>query len=82
VQQEATHGALAAEPVKAAGTADRIHCTYCRSQRVFRVYRQGFFQEKIYPMFGFYPWKCKACSAYMLLHRRKRSTTKPTAYVQ
>ena len=75
MHHEAAHGTLAGEPVKATETSDRIHCKYCRSHRVYRVYRQGFFQEKICPIFGFYPWKCKTCSAYMLLRKRKRSRT-------
>lgn len=81
MHHEAIHGVLAGERVQAAKTSSGIHCKYCRSQRVFRVYRQGFFQVKIYPLFGFYPWMCKTCSAYMLLHKRKPSA-KQTPYRQ
>ena len=75
MHHEATHEALAGEIVKAEAS-EGIHCRYCRSLRVFRVYRQGILQERVYPVFGIYPWKCKACGAFMLLRRRKRPKAK------
>jgi len=82
VPHQAAQGALVGERVTAVKTGDGIQCQYCQSRRVFRVYRQGFLQEKIYPIFGFYPWKCKTCSAFMILRCRKGPSSKKAAYSQ
>jgi hypothetical protein len=81
VHREATHGTLAGELVEA-NTQVLIDCRHCGSDRVFRVYRQGFLQERIYPILGFYPWKCKVCGANMILRKRRRSKAGQKAYVE
>jgi hypothetical protein len=56
-----------------------VVCRICGSNRVFRLYREGLLQERFFPIFGFYPWHCKACSASMMLRKRgKRKRTPGT----
>jgi hypothetical protein len=66
-----THQVVAKEVIRSEPSKDRVYCRYCGSDHVYRLYREGFLQEKIYPLFGFYPWRCKVCSAMMMLHRRR-----------
>ncbi len=55
------------------GTARaKVICRFCGSDRVYRLFREGFLQKGIYPIFGFYPWRCKNCTAHMMLRKRKR----------
>jgi hypothetical protein len=82
LQQSAMSGALGEELVGVTKAADGVHCRYCGSERVFRVFRQGYLQEKIYPLFGFYPWKCKGCKEHMMLHSRKRARSKKKQYLE
>jgi len=56
-----------------------LFCKCCGSQRVFRVFREGFLKERVYPMFGFYPWKCRVCGACIILHKRERSKAEATS---
>jgi len=49
---------------------ERVHCDECGSDEVYRIFRKGFFQEKIYPLFGFYPWRCKRCGLRLMLRKR------------
>jgi hypothetical protein len=65
--------ALTGDLAPVAGSRARLHCKYCDSDRVSRVFREGFLQERIYSLFGFYPWRCKACGATQMFHQRHRS---------
>jgi DNA-directed RNA polymerase subunit RPC12/RpoP len=47
-----------------------IHCDECNSDEVYRIFRRGFFQERIYPFFGFFPWRCKRCGLRLMLRDR------------
>ncbi len=49
-----------------------VICRFCGSDRVYRLYREGFLQTRIYPLLGFYPWRCKTCATSMMLHKRKK----------
>ena len=57
----------------------RVHCDECGSDEVYRVFRKGFLQQKIYPMFGFFPWRCRKCGLRLMLRKRdlasKRDST-------
>jgi DNA-directed RNA polymerase subunit RPC12/RpoP len=67
--------ALGTPAVNMAGTtvADAgLHCDECGSDEVYRIFRRGYLQEKIYPLLGFYPWRCKRCG--MRLITRERGT--------
>ncbi|MGD0479672.1 MAG: hypothetical protein ABSA42_05840 [Terracidiphilus sp.] len=48
----------------------RVRCEECGSDEVYRLIRRGFFEEKIYPLFGFYPWRCKRCRVRLMLRKR------------
>jgi DNA-directed RNA polymerase subunit RPC12/RpoP len=50
---------------------ERVHCDECGSDEVCRIFRKGLFQEKIYPLFGFYPWRCKGCGLRLMLRKRE-----------
>ncbi len=70
--------ALAGKPgevdVKSDDTAageDRIYCRQCSSDRIFRVFRKGFMEERIYSRFGYFPWRCLSCGSRVLLRRRE-----------
>ena len=68
--------ALAGHLVEMSAVRDLVHCRKCGSDRVYRVEREGFMQEKIYPLFGYYPWRCKICRDHVMLRKRKRARTK------
>lgn len=76
MHQGNAHGALAGELIDVPKAKSRGCCKNCGSARIFRVFREGFLQERIYPAFGYYPWKCKDCKQYMMLHKRNRSKSK------
>ena len=48
-----------------------IHCDECNSDEVYRIFRKGFFQERVYPLLGFYPWRCKRCGLRLMLRDRE-----------
>lgn len=54
---------------------ERVLCDECRSDKVYRIFRKGFFQRKIYPLFGFYPWRCKGCGLRLMLRKRDMAST-------
>lgn len=35
-----------------------------------RVARKGFFEEKVFPVLGYYPWECSVCRCRQLLRKR------------
>jgi len=37
-------------------------CPRCGNQYLMRLARIGFFENKLLPLFGYYPWVCGACS--------------------
>jgi DNA-directed RNA polymerase subunit RPC12/RpoP len=47
-----------------------LHCDECSSDEVHRIFRRGYFQEKIYPLLGFYPWRCKRCGLRLMMRER------------
>lgn len=48
-----------------------MHCDDCGGDEVYRIFRKGFFQQKIYPLLGFYPWRCKKCGLRLMLRKRE-----------
>ena len=60
---------LPAEFVEKSAAKERAYCRKC-GDRVFRIYRKGFMQEKIYPYFGYFPWRCINCHNHVMLHKR------------
>lgn len=49
---------------------ERVLCDECGSDTVGRIFRKGFLQKRIYPLFGFYPWRCKGCGLRLMLRKR------------
>jgi DNA-directed RNA polymerase subunit RPC12/RpoP len=47
-----------------------LHCDECSSDEVYRIFRRGYFQEKIYPLLGIYPWRCKRCGLRLMMRER------------
>jgi hypothetical protein len=82
VRQEGAQGVLAGELAGVTKARDQVYCKHCGSHQVFRIFREGYLQEKIYPLFGFYPWRCKACRTSMMLHKRKLSRSKDKEYLE
>jgi hypothetical protein len=39
-----------------------MKCRNCRESALHRQRRQGVLEKYIYPFFGFYPWRCNACT--------------------
>jgi DNA-directed RNA polymerase subunit RPC12/RpoP len=65
--------AVAESMIGASSAKERVFCQECGSDRVVRVHRKGYMQEKIYPMFGYYPWRCMRCGWRVMLRKRHRS---------
>jgi uncharacterized Zn finger protein len=64
---------LSAEGVpEAHSTREQVFCQRCGSGKVHRVFREGFLQVKILPLFGYYPWRCKNCGNLEILRKRRR----------
>jgi DNA-directed RNA polymerase subunit RPC12/RpoP len=53
----------------------RIVCPRCSYDRVRRVYRKGPLQKFIYPLFGYYPWRCTRCGKKLMLRLRNLEQT-------
>lgn len=47
-----------------------LECPRCGGNDLKRVKRAGFVQERVYPIFGYYPWKCTKCLGNVLLKKR------------
>ena len=58
--------------VKASSRREKISCERCGSEKMHRVFREGFLQQHIYPFFGYFPWRCKTCGNLALMHKRHR----------
>jgi DNA-directed RNA polymerase subunit RPC12/RpoP len=67
---------------KTTAVKDRVYCQKCGSGRVYRVEREGFMQERIYPLFGYYPWRCELCGVYMMLKKRNRARTRTIKHIE
>lgn len=64
-------GALAGDMAMPMNSAnERERCEECGSNEVFRLVRKGYLEEKIYPLFGFYPWRCKRCGLRLMMRTR------------
>ena len=47
-----------------------MNCLKCNQPLLHRRKRRGFFQNFVFPFFGFYPWKCPVCDISRLYHSR------------
>jgi uncharacterized Zn finger protein len=65
-----TQGSLALNMAVTNSANERMHCEECGSGEVYRLIRKGYFEEKIYPLFGFYPWRCRRCGLRLMMRSR------------
>ncbi len=72
LQQRSVQQGAAGGLTQQGNVRGEVICRFCGSDRVFRLYREGFLQRHVYSLFGFYPWRCKTCAARMILHKRKK----------
>ena len=70
--EASARGALAGKFDEMITVKDRVYCQKCSSNRVYRVERKGFMQKKIYPLFGYFPWRCKSCGDQVMLRKRHK----------
>lgn len=54
---------------------ERVCCQRCGTGKVRRVFRDGFLQTNIYPLLGYYPWRCTQCGQVVMLRKRRRVRT-------
>ncbi len=74
MSEGAVRGAVAENVVKIGYVKERILCKVCGNDEMRRVLRHGFFQQNIYSLFGYFPWRCLKCGTRVMLrmrHRRK-----------
>lgn len=38
-----------------------MECSKCKTDGMYRIRREGFLHRRVYPLFGYYPWKCLQC---------------------
>jgi ribosomal protein S27AE len=50
----------------------RTPCPQCGADHLHRLEREGFLQKRIYPLFGYYPWRCSKCRGYFMLKKRSQ----------
>jgi hypothetical protein len=65
----------------ALGGATGTHCKHCGNV-LRRLPRISFWQRRIYPLFGYYPWECPICRKLVMLkkqYRRKSRSSRPTS---
>lgn len=68
--------------VEQAGAAPKVRCPSCGNDHPRRLERKGFLQERVYPLFGYYPWLCQACKSTFLIRKRYRRKAKKKDYVE
>jgi hypothetical protein len=54
----------------------RCICPKCGGH-LYRLARRGFFQNGVFPHFGYYPWECFSCRKTKILRARGRSAFHP-----
>jgi DNA-directed RNA polymerase subunit RPC12/RpoP len=47
-----------------------VQCPRCGSEYMKRTRREGFVQEKLYSIFGYYPWRCTKCLGNFMMKKR------------
>jgi len=48
-----------------------MQCPKCSEEDILRrIERVGLLQEKVYPLFGYYPWECSGCRKRSLMKDR------------
>jgi len=48
-----------------------MKCRKCKwAGDLIRMKRAGFLEQKVYPLFGYYPWKCSICGVKRIIKFR------------
>jgi len=76
VHQSNVEDPRSGDPPKTSEPWTTLNCKHCGSTYISRIYREGLMQERIYPLFGLYPWRCKICREKQMLRRRNKSEEK------
>lgn len=79
MQQRTVEAPRRGDPPQGSEPWETLNCKYCGSSYVSRIFREGLLQERVYPLFGFYPWKCKTCLETQMFRRRDKSASKKLA---
>ena len=59
----------------------KLECPNCHEEQLARIARRGFLRNRIYPIFGLYPWQCAICGRQYLIRKRSagyRQTSEDT----
>ena len=72
MDKQSAREAQARSIAEAGRNQDAVFCPSCGSDRIYRLGRSGMVQKWLDPIFGFYPWQCKACGAEVTLRKRHR----------
>ncbi len=48
-------------------------CRACGSDKIARLRRVGFLQERVLPLLSIFPWRCRQCGASQLARARGRA---------
>jgi len=51
-------------------TTPHPFCPRCKTPRMRRLPREGFWQQKFWPLFHIYPWECPYCRRQRLVRAR------------
>lgn len=55
-----------------------MKCRVCNHHEFHRARRHGFWQKRVLPLLGIYPWRCAACGKARLLRGRHESESSET----
>ena len=77
-----SRSAAAAGYVEQAAATPKVECPQCGDNHPRRLERKGFLQQRVFPLFGYYPWMCGACKSTFLVRKRYRRKSKKKDYVE
>lgn len=64
----------------------KLTCPNCCHEQLARIARRGFLRERLFPIFGFYPWECAMCRRQFMLRKRgaayRKASRRKTGAVQ
>lgn len=69
MDSESLQGAVG---IERACLQSRVQCPTCGDEHPHRLERKGFLEQKVFPLFGFYPWLCGSCRTSFLMRKRYR----------
>ena len=51
-------------------SSHRAECPRCCIDYLRRKPRKGILQKVLYPIFGYYPWRCRVCKGSYIIRKR------------